>query len=378
LIFGKVKMSEFPKNKVVLVRLAEDGDNQSVLELSPRCAQDGMVTMYPDRSPIFNKIHRLIDPDSYHTIAVCDNKVVGLLGALHTDFYFQEKPVRTAYFMDFKVDPDFRLGLTAYRMVKPTIDLERESGTRMGLATLLKNNEAPMVFTKGRGGFPASLYLGDNRIYNFIPIRQLKIDNRFLIRQACKEDIPDLVNLYNQFYSTYLLAPRMNEETFLNYIAKIDGLSLDHFYVAIENGVIKAVVAAWDAGMIKRFMVTRSNFKVKLMSGLVKFLSLFGRMPEPIRINEPLKQLTVVLYAHNQCNDALAALLRHVNNLHIGGEYSLIQLQIHQDDPANECLRGLTGISVYSEIHFYTDTLQFAKEIQKASGLVHLEFPNYI
>ncbi len=371
-------MSEHPIGKRVLVRRAKDADNQSVLGLSPRCAQVGMITMYPDRSPVFNRIHSLLDPDSYHFIAINDTRVVGLLGSLHTDFYFQDKPIRTAYLMDFRVDPDFRMGLTAYRMVKRTIEFERESGTRMALATLLKNNEAPMVFTKGRGGFPASLYLGDNRIYSYVPIRKLKTNDRFMIRQALESDIPVLVELCNRFYSSYRLAPRMTEEIFRYYIAKIDGLSLDRFYVACEANTIKAVLAAWDAGSIKRYMVTQSNIRVKLISGLVKFLSLFGRMPEPIRINEPLKQLTLVLYAHDQCTDALATLFRHINNLHIGGEYSLIQVQIHQDDPVNESLRGLSGISVYSEIHFFTDTLQFAREIQNANGLVHLEFPNYI
>ncbi|TSA34232.1 MAG: hypothetical protein D4R64_12445 [Porphyromonadaceae bacterium] len=371
-------MSEFPIGKRVLVRWAEDGDNQSVLELSPRCVQIGMVTMYPDRSPVFNRIHRLVDPGSYHVVAINDTRVVGLLGTLHTDFYFQDKPIRTAYFMDFRVDPDFRMGMTAYRMVKPAIEFERESGTRMALATLLKNNEAPMVFTKGRGGFPASLYLGDNRIYNYVPIRQLKTDNRFVIRQAKESDIPELVALYNRFYSSYRLAPRMAEETFRHYTTQIDGLSLDRFYVACEGHGIKAVLAAWDAESIKRYMVTQSNFRVKVISGMVKLLALFGRMPEPIRINEPLKQLTLVLYAHDHSTGALAALFRHINNLHIGGEYSLIQVQIHQDDPANESFRGLTGISVYSEIHFFTDTLQIAREIQNANGLVHLEFPNYI
>ena len=86
----------------------------------------------------------------------------------------------------------------------------------------------------------------------------------------------------------------------------------------------------------------------------------------------------VVLYAHDHCNEALSALFRYVNNKNIGGEYSIIQLQIHEDDPANESLKGLTGISVYSEIHLFTDTLQFAREIQNTVGLVHLEFPNYI
>ena len=370
--------SGFPIDKRVVVRWAEDGDNQSVLGLSPRCAQIGMVTMYPDRSPVFNRIHRLLDPDSYHSIAISGHRAVGLLGTLHADFYFHNMPVRTAYFMDFKVDPDYRIGLTAYRMVKRAIDFERESGTRMALATLLRNNEAPMVFTKGRGSFPASLYLGDNRIFNYVPIRHLKTGDRFVVRPAIEQDIPGLVALYNRFYCCYRLAPRMTEEIFRHYTTHIDGLSIDRFYVACEGDAIKAVLAAWDAKSLKRFRVTQSNIRVKVISGLVRFLSLFGRMPEPIRINEPLKQLTLVLYAHDQSTDALAALFRHINNLNIGGDYSLIQVQIHEDDPANESLRGLTGISVFSEIHFFTDTLQFARDIQNASGLVHLEFPTYI
>ncbi|MFA6127108.1 MAG: hypothetical protein WC699_07375 [Bacteroidales bacterium] len=370
--------SDLPDDKRVLVRWAEEGDNQSVLELSSRCAQVGMITMYPDRSPVFNWIHRLLDPDSFHLVSISQNRAVGLLGTLHTDFYFKDKPVRTAYFMDFRVDPEFRMGLTAYRMVKRAIEFERESGTRMALATLLKSNEAPMVFTKGRGGFPASLYLGDNRIFSYIPVRKMKIDGRFTIRQAVDEDIPELVALYNRYYSSYRLAPRMSEETFRRYIAEIDGLSIDRFYVACQGNTIKAVMAAWDARSIKRFFVTQSNIRVKLISGLVKFLSLFGKMPEPVRVNQPLRQLTLVLYAHDDSIRALAALFRHINNLNIGGEYSLIQVQIHEDDPANDSLRGLIGISVYSEIHFFTDTLQFAREIQITPGLIHLEFPNYI
>jgi hypothetical protein len=371
-------IAENPKDKRVIVRIAEDGDNQPVLELSPRCAQKGMVTMYPDRSPVFNRLHKLLDPGSFHYIAISNDRVVGQLGTLHTDLYFQDKAYRTAYFMDFKVDPEYRLGLTAYRMVKPSIEREKESGTRLALATLLKNNEAPMVFTKGRGGFPASLYLGDNRIFSFVPVRKLKTDSHFTIRQAEESDIPALIELYNRYYGTYRLAPRLDEETLKNYISGIDGLSINCFYLACAGTAIKAVVAGWNAESIKRYMVTQSNFRVKLISGMVKFLSLFGRMPEPIRINEPLKQLTLVLYAHDQSPEALASLFRHFNNLHLGGDYSLIQLQIHEDDPANESLRGLTGISVYSEIHVFTDTLQFARDIQKARGLVHLEFPNYI
>jgi hypothetical protein len=371
-------MTEYPTERRVVIRRAEEGDNQSILELSPRCVQNGMVTLYPDRSPVFNRLHRLVDPGSYHMMAIEGRRVVGLLGVLHTDIWFQDEAYRTAYLMDFRVDPDYRLGLTAFRMVRPAIENERENCSRMALATLLKNNEAPMVFTKGRGGFPASLYLGDNRIFNIAPVRRLKTGNRFTIRQATESDIPALVGLYNRFYGHYRLAPRIDEKTLRHYVSHIDGLGIDRFFLAIEDDAIRAVLAAWDAESVKRYMVTRSNFRVKLISGLVRFLSHFGKMPEPIRVNEPLKQLTLVMFAHDQSPEAMKALFRHVNNLHVGGDYSLIQVQLNAADPLNESLRGLAGVSVYTEIHVFTDTLQLARDIQNASGLVHLELPTLI
>ena len=370
-------MAEIPSEQRVVIRLAEDQDNQGVLDLSPRCSQEGMITMYPDRSPVFNRLHRLLDPGSYHVIAVSGERVAGTLGTVHTNFWFHGAPVRTAYFMDLKVDPDYRLGLTAYRMARWTTDAERAAGTRMALATFLKNNEASIVFARGRGGFPAALYLGDNRVFNFVPVRRMKTGSRYTIRQVVESDIPRLVSLYNNCYQNYLLAPRLDEPTLLHYIKSIDGLGLGSLWVACEGDSIRAMVAAWDAHSVKRYMVTKSNFRVKLISGLVKFLSWFGKMPEPIRVNEPLKQLSLVLYAHDESVDALSSLFRHVNNLHVGGDYSLIQVQVHEDDPARECLRGLIGLSVLSEIHVFTDTLQFAREIQESPGLVHLEFPTY-
>jgi GNAT superfamily N-acetyltransferase len=371
-------MEEITQGRKILVRLAKEEDNTPVLELSPRCVQRGMITMYPDRAPVFNQLHRLLDPESYHMVAIDQGKVIGLLGTLHTDFYFRGAPYRTAYFMDFKVDPDYRRGLTAFRMVRQAIDRERESGTRLALATLLKNNEAPMAFTKGRGGFPVSLYLGDNRVFSFVPVRRLKTDSRYTFRSATETDIPQLVALYNRFYSTYRLAPRITEELLIQYMTRIEGLDPGCFLLALEDERIKAVVAAWDAKSLKRYRVTRANFKVKLISGLVRFLSWFGKMPEPIGINEPLKQLTLVLYAHDEDINALASVFRQINNANLGGDYSLIQLQIHEDDPAKESLKGLTGISVFSEIHLFTDTLQFARDIQVETGPVHLEFQNYI
>jgi len=365
-------------NHPVRVSWAKDSDNQRILDLSPRCAQSGMIRMYPDRSPVFNALHKLIDPDSYHLMATAGDRVIGLLGTIHQPMYFKDQMLEMAYFMDFKVDPDYRNGLTAFRLVKPATERERAAGTRLGLATLLKNNDAPMAFTKGRGGFPASLYLGDNRVFSFIPVRRLKTDPQFVIGVPAEPDIPEMVALYNKFYSTYRLAPRLSEETFRHYISRIDGLQLEHFLVARKEGRIVAAVALWDEHSFRRYWVTRPNLQIKMISGLVNLLSHFTKVPEPVRSNQPLKQLSLVLYAHDRSVEALGALFRHANNLHFGGAYSLLQVQIHQDDPANAGLKGLTGISLYTEIHLFTDTIQLAREIQNTPGLMHLEFQNYV
>ena len=362
----------------IRVSWAQDIDNQGILELSPRCIQSGIISLYPDRSPQFNRIHKLLDQESYHAIAKAGDQVVGLLGSLHFDLYFRAEPLKTAYFMDFRVDPDYRQGLTAFRMARAVVDRERMAGSRLALATLLKNNEAPMVFTRGRGGFPASLYLGDNKIFNLAPIRQLRTDSRFSIGLPNESDIPELVELYNRFYAGYRMAPRMTEALLLNYITRIDGLGLDSFRVARQDGRIRAVLAAWDEEPFKRYWVTKKSLSISIVTGLIRLISLFTRMPARINSHQPLPQLTLAMWAHDESIAALASLIRYVNNENLGGKYSLIQIHVHEDDPALEALKGINGVTIRNEIHLFTNTLQLAREIQGEKGPVHLEFPGYI
>jgi hypothetical protein len=220
--------------------------------------------------------------------------------------------------------------------------------------------------------------MGDNRIFSFVPLRTLKTNPRFTIETPTDADIPGLISLYNRFYGTYRLAPRLSEELFRHYITRIDGMQLKNFRIARKDGKIKAVVALWDEQPFRTYFVTHSNVQIRMLGGLRRFFSLFAPMPEPIRTNQPLRQLSLVMYAHDESIEALGALLRYANNLHVGGKYSLLQIQLHQDDPANTSLKGLTGVSIFTEIHLFTETNQLAREIENSPGLVHLEFQLYI
>lgn len=353
-----------------IIRLAEETDNEQILALSKRCPQKGMITFYPSRSPVFNKIHRLIDPSSWHLVSCSDKIITGLVGVVNFENRFEKTFHKMAYMLDLKVDPEYRNGITAFKLLKTADVCLRDSDVEIMMVNFLKNNKLPLVFTTGRGGLPESLYLGDNRIYNMISLRFLNTDDRFIIEEPTKDDIPEMVKVYNCFYSNYKLAPVMSKGKLEYYNREIEGLSLDNFLVAREDGKIKAIVAAWDELPYKSYVVQKLNFSIKMITVLVRFLSLFIRVPKRIELNKPLRQLSLVLFAHDNCPEALITLFRHLNNINLGGEYSMMSLVLQKEDTLFKYLKGFAGISVHTEIHLFAKDRKLLERIQKNPALV--------
>jgi hypothetical protein len=77
------------------------------------------------------------------------------------------------------------------------------------------------------------------------------------------------------------------------------------------------------------------------------------KVPHPVRLNEPLRQLSLVLYAHNDCPEALDTLFRYANNINMGSAYTLIMLYAPENDPLFRSMRKFTGISVRSEMYIF-------------------------
>jgi len=160
----------------------------------------------------------------------------------------------------------------------------------------------------------------------------------------------------------------MTEDRFRKYLGSINGLSLDNFLVVRENGKIKAVTAVWDEHAYKSYQVLRLNFSIRVVAGILNFLSLFMKVPHPIRINEPLRQLSLVLYAHDDCPEALDNLFRYVNNINLGSDYTLIMLYAQENDPVFRFMKKFTGISVRSELYLFAKETQLLERLKKDSS----------
>jgi len=336
-----------------VIRLAEDADNDRITEMSEQCLQEGMITMFVNRTPRFNTLHRLIDSRAVHYVACCGEEITGLLGVIHFPFRMLGKECRAAYLLDFRVAREHRGGMTAFRLVKEAVSTLEATDTDFVIANFLKDNRHSLIFTTGKAKIPNSFFAGENKIFNILPLVKMKLNKRFEISHPESSDIPELIELYRKYSESFKMAPVFDEDLLRRLTGSIKGLSPDNFFIARENGKIKAVAAAWDEHYYKSYQVTRLNLPVRIAALAIQFLSLFIRTPRPIRLNEPLRQLSLVLYAHDKCPEALETIFRYINNIHIGGEYTLITLYAQATDPLFSLMKKFIGVTIRSDMYIF-------------------------
>jgi predicted N-acetyltransferase YhbS len=351
-------------------RLAEESDNEGILELAKRCPQEGMITFFVNRTPRFNTLHRLLDPDAWHFVACREDQIIGLVGVVHFQAIVSGKNNKIAYMLDLRVDEAYRNGITAFRLVKTAIDHLQKSDADMVIASFVKDNKRPMVFTSGRGGLPTAYYLGRNRILNLLPVHDMKPDDRFEIDTLQEKDIKEIIEIYRGYASKFKIAPIITEDCFRKTLNTIEGLSFDHFLVAKENGKIRAVTALWDEHTYKSYQVLKLTPRINMVNGLIKFLSFFMRVPHPIRKNEPLRQLSLVMSAHDNCPQALTSLFRHINNMSRGSEYTLITLYSQENDPIFNTLKDFKGVSIHSEMYLFAKDPKVFEQLEQSPAPV--------
>lgn len=350
-------------------RLAEESDNDGIRELARRCPQEGMITFLFNRGPRFDTINRLLDPEAWHFVASDQGRIVGVVGIIHFQAQVLGRDRKVAYILDLLLDSRYRSGTTAFRLIKPVVQRLYQSDADMVLVNFLKDNPHPLVFAKGRAGFPAALNLGDNTFYNMLSLYKMKVDSEYQIKSPTGRDIPEMLELYQQCSKNYKIAQILDEPTLRHYLQNIEGLGLENFLVARRNGRIRAITAMWDEIPYKSYEVQKLNFAISSVTRLLKMMSYFVRVPQPIELHQPLSQLSLVLSAHLDSPEALEMLFRHVNNENRGSNYTLITLYGHDRDPITKVIQKFWGMSVKSEMY------AFAREAEMLEQLAQDDSP---
>ncbi|MFC2121508.1 hypothetical protein ACFLTI_07935 [Bacteroidota bacterium] len=365
------------KDKIEIL-IAGPEDNQGLIDLSHNCPMESDISVYPDRSPDYSAIQKLINKNSYHVIAKKNNNIIGCLGCTYFDVQINNEIFRSGVMVDFKVDPSMRKSLITYRIAKFLAEKEKISKTDLWIGMILAQNKAPLPFIKGRVGFPKANFFGRFNVRNFIPILKFKIDHRFEICQATQKDIPEIVKLYKNFYNKHQLTPYFTEEKFLELITNFKGLEIENFSIAKENGKIKAVLATWDQSFYKKMFVRNFHASAKVLLFFCKFLSIFMKIPKLPKSNNHLKVMNIIMYAHNNCPEAFKALIRHTNNKMRGGEYPILTLYMSAKSPLNKYLKAMPGTTVGTDCYIATENEEINKTLENRMDSIHLEWQIFV
>jgi hypothetical protein len=204
-------------------------------------------------------------------------------------------------------------------------------------------------------------------------MRKLKTDPRFVFDRVNVKDLEALAELYARYARGFRMAPQLTIEKLRHYLQDQQLFSYDQYYVARDQqGTIQAVTALWDEHRYKQYALQALSPPLHLLNGLLRVGRIFFPLPQPLRAHQAIRHASFILYAHNNCPEALEALFCYVNNQQLGKDYQILTLYAQQRDPIFSLLKAHRGISVFSEMYVFAkdpEKLEAFKNADQMDGL---------
>ena len=295
---------------MVSLRPFEEGDNATMLDIVRLCPQGNeKYALGVDKSPDIIARYKLYD-DWKVLVAEEGGKVVGWVG-----WTVKHDPIqgeRYVYLAEVMVHPEFRRKGIATKLVTEVEKDARENGSGHIYCFIFRPNDASKALF-GKLGYSNT---GEFKIWGISAYKKANIAQKFEIERISKNDIPDVVNLINDYYAERTHFIPYTPESFESYVNRIPAYGLENFWVVKDEGKVVACAGLWDCSVLGEMCYTKEPLMWKVMRGLFGFLSLFGKMPKIPAEGEYFKAHYVTDHAFEpESSDAMSHLIVHFNNI---------------------------------------------------------------
>ena len=324
----------------------------AILAASPINANG--LQLYFDKSPDLFTIPQMKYSSSEHLGMFKGDEFKGFGSLGYFDALVQGQPENVFSFYNFYLLPEAR-GTQIVKEVARDFFSSVRGKANYGISITLKGNR------------PAESYIGKkiadwyppNRIIDELVVKSIffalpkKNTSSYKIRNACLEDIPDIVRLLQAEHAQRDFGIPFHEDTFLANLANRK-LSVENYYVATTpGGKIKGVCLAWDCSAFRRPRVLSYSSKfyptLWTYAALEKILPL---APFPAA-GECFNELTITDYAvTNRDPVIMHALLCEIYHRHYKSKYHFIQWASCGSDPLLQAANGLWHKNMTSHIIF--------------------------
>ena len=309
---------------MISIRPFKKEDNSFLLDIEKLCPQGNeQYAMGVDKSPNATDRYKLYDNWNL-LVAEDDGKVVGFSGWTVK----QNRGQRYVYLAEVNVHPDFQKKGIASKLVRKVEENAKDIGADHIYCYIFEPNIASKSLFKNLGYHK----MQDIKACAVSTYKKMDLNEKFEIKPVQEQEIPDVVNIINNYYSQHEHFTPYTPESFEYYINSLPAYGMENFWVAKDTDRIVACAGLWDGSSLAESYFSKEPVMWKIMSVLYGFLSNFRETPYIPAEGEHFKLIYTTDHAIENF-DAMYSLIAHFNNLLVdwGRDFMVITVDPHDD-----------------------------------------------
>jgi hypothetical protein len=304
---------------MAIIREALSEDNAALLQLTSLTPMKGKISLRIDRNPYFFNLLNKRGPS--RVIVAEDNGIlVGCFSVSSIETFVNGNCETVCYLADLKMLAPTRGKVLLRLLNKMHNHLLRDNADLLFCTAAYGNKKVTPLF-EGRAGFPKFHFAGIFKVFQIIPLPGKVVPSIFTIRETEIND--NLIELYNQFYSQYVLAPVFSKGC----------LQGTRTIAAFDKNELKGCITLADISSSKQNVLIDLPYSLKIAVSLLRLLNkiiFIFNLPE---IGKPVKVLYVKGFAFERgFEKALDLLIKAAKNLAFKEKYCFLTASIHERD----------------------------------------------
>jgi hypothetical protein len=349
-------------------------------QLRARMAQDwiaGDICISFRREPNYFAGCRL-QGDSVQVITcreTSNNKIVGLGSLCSNLVHVNGVPTRAGYLADLRGDPAYRNGTLLARGYRFLRTLHEADPLPNYYTIIFETNEAALrSLIHSRAGLPAYEPAGKIRtpaLHLDFPKLAIYIEG-LNFRRANRNDLSAIVRFLNQRLSLKQFSPIYTESDF-GAGGRCSSLPMDHFFLALQGGIIVGTIAAWDQREVRQTHIERYSATLNTFRPFYNLASLISPLKGLPAVGSRVPYLYLCCIATKDNDVAVfRALLRFAYNQLRTGPWHYAVAGLHDLDPLAAVLgeyRGIPTAGLLYQVNFGSNELPASSPIKPDSRI---------
>lgn len=317
-------------------RKAIASDNGQLVALTNATPMQGTISICIKREPdFFALLNKKGKP--YVIVAEEDSEIIGCVSIVKEEMILLNKPQVFYYLCDLKVHPDHRNKKIATKLCHQMHNYLLDNDADWMLSLAAKGNNKVMPIMQGKSGIDGSQSLGTFIMYQLLPKKNIGLNKKYRIEAY--DNMPAIINLYNEFNRRYVLHPVTSEESLKD---------CTHI-AAFKNDKIVAAISLYDPVYFKQNVVIALPWYVNITTKLMRLMKPLFKFPPIPRKGEAIKILYAKAYAFlTGYEDAFIELIRYSRMHAYQNKYTFFSIAFHEADKLKDLIKNMPAFTFRS------------------------------